>query len=366
MDDNAYHCTGSIISPSLDRARGRPGKAGTHGASSIPRRRPRATGCGGSAASASRPRPAASPRRPSGPCSASPRSRSRSRRSSWSSRPSCSSAGAPRSSSRPTARPSTSWPGRWSRPSTRSPPRSTPAATGSSPAGSTSPPASRRSSTSCPRPSSEYSAAYPGIELRLQNVTGRDGLKMLRSDAVDFAVGSMIEVPEDISYLPTFRYDPMLITARDHPLAAKPKVTIKDVAAVSPDPAPAAPDHLARRRLRVPQVRPELPGGPRGRRLGGHQALRRPRPGHLDRHQRLPDAARRTWPRSRSIATFPSAPTASSSSRASSPPPRPRGSSRCSRPRPRQASSPSPNGRPEAEVHPAGQACGRVNGRWTR
>ena len=53
---------------------------------------------------------------------------------------------------------------------------------------------------------------------------------MLRGDAVDFAVGSMIEVPEDISYHPTFRYDPMLITARDHPLAAKPKVTIKDVA----------------------------------------------------------------------------------------------------------------------------------------
>jgi DNA-binding transcriptional LysR family regulator len=75
-----------------------------------------------------------------------------------------------------------------------------------------------------------YAQAYPGIELRLQNVTGRDGLKMIRNDAVDFAVGSMIEVPDDISYVPTFRYDPMLITACDHPLAARPKVTIKDVA----------------------------------------------------------------------------------------------------------------------------------------
>ncbi len=76
----------------------------------------------------------------------------------------------------------------------------------------------------------QYALVHPGIELRLQNVTGRDGLKMLRNDGVDFAVGSMIEVPEDISYTPTFRYDPMLITARDHPLASKPKVTIKDVA----------------------------------------------------------------------------------------------------------------------------------------
>jgi DNA-binding transcriptional LysR family regulator len=76
----------------------------------------------------------------------------------------------------------------------------------------------------------QYVLAHPGIELRLQNVTGRDGLKMLRSDTVDFAVGSMIEVPEDIRYTPAFRYDPMLITARGHPLAGKQGVTIKDVA----------------------------------------------------------------------------------------------------------------------------------------
>ncbi|MBV8487435.1 MAG: LysR family transcriptional regulator, partial [Planctomycetaceae bacterium] len=87
----------------------------------------------------------------------------------------------------------------------------------------------------------QYSKMYPGIELRLQNVTGRDGLKMIRNDAVDFAVGSMIEVPEDISYTPTFRYDPMLITARDHPLAAKARVTIKEVASF---PLILPPQHL--------------------------------------------------------------------------------------------------------------------------
>jgi DNA-binding transcriptional LysR family regulator len=86
-----------------------------------------------------------------------------------------------------------------------------------------------------------YAEAHPGIDLRLQNVTGRDGLKMLRNDAVDFAVGSMIEVPDDISYTPTFRYEPMLITARNHPLAAKPRVTIKDV---SQFPLILPPQHL--------------------------------------------------------------------------------------------------------------------------
>ena len=81
-----------------------------------------------------------------------------------------------------------------------------------------------------PRFIQEFHALYPGIELKLQNVTGRDGLKLLRTDAVDFAVGSIIEVPEDISYLPTFRYDPMLITARDHALTQLARVTIQDVA----------------------------------------------------------------------------------------------------------------------------------------
>lgn len=76
----------------------------------------------------------------------------------------------------------------------------------------------------------EYAGTYPGIELKLQNVTGRDGLNLLRKDAVDFAIGSMIQVPEDILYTPTFSYDPMLITSRDHALTQKPKVTIKDVA----------------------------------------------------------------------------------------------------------------------------------------
>jgi LysR family cys regulon transcriptional activator len=76
----------------------------------------------------------------------------------------------------------------------------------------------------------EFARTYPGIELKLHNVTGRDGLKQLRNDAVDFAVGSMIEVPDDINYIPTFVYDPMLITAVDHPLSKLARVTIKDVA----------------------------------------------------------------------------------------------------------------------------------------
>jgi DNA-binding transcriptional LysR family regulator len=75
----------------------------------------------------------------------------------------------------------------------------------------------------------KFVGSYPGIELKLHNVTGRDGLAMLRADEIDFAVGSMIETRDDIDYRPMFSFDPMLITPLDHPLAKKSRVTIKDV-----------------------------------------------------------------------------------------------------------------------------------------
>ncbi|MBI1424778.1 MAG: LysR family transcriptional regulator [Gammaproteobacteria bacterium] len=74
-----------------------------------------------------------------------------------------------------------------------------------------------------------FSIEYPLVELRLHNVTGRDGLAMLRNGEVDLAVGSMIDIPHDISYVPTFNYDPMLITSLEHPLAGRKEVTLEEV-----------------------------------------------------------------------------------------------------------------------------------------
>jgi DNA-binding transcriptional LysR family regulator len=75
-----------------------------------------------------------------------------------------------------------------------------------------------------------FAEEYPGISLKLHNVTGRDGLSMIRSDQVDFAVGSMLEVPDDIRYEPIVTYYPALICAKDHPLAKKASVSLEDIA----------------------------------------------------------------------------------------------------------------------------------------
>jgi DNA-binding transcriptional LysR family regulator len=74
-----------------------------------------------------------------------------------------------------------------------------------------------------------YRETIPAVQLQLANVTGRDGLALLRADEADFAVGSMLDVPDDIAWAPLRHYDPMLITPLDHPLAHKAEVALEDL-----------------------------------------------------------------------------------------------------------------------------------------
>ena len=70
---------------------------------------------------------------------------------------------------------------------------------------------------------------HPDVRLSLHNVTGASGLDLLRSDAVDLAVGSMLDVPADLTYAPVYRFEPMLITPPDHPLASKRELSLEDL-----------------------------------------------------------------------------------------------------------------------------------------
>jgi DNA-binding transcriptional LysR family regulator len=81
-----------------------------------------------------------------------------------------------------------------------------------------------------PEPIRRFNERYPGIDVRLHNVTGRDGLAMLRADEVDLAVGSMLEVPDDVTYRPVVTYRPTLITPAGHPLSKKSDLKLADIA----------------------------------------------------------------------------------------------------------------------------------------
>jgi len=81
-----------------------------------------------------------------------------------------------------------------------------------------------------PGPLKKFTAQHPKIKVKLHNVTGgRDGLSRLRADEADFAIGSMIDVPEDIIYKPVVTYSPALIVPLNHPLAEKERVTLEDI-----------------------------------------------------------------------------------------------------------------------------------------
>jgi len=88
----------------------------------------------------------------------------------------------------------------------------------------------------------QFNKNYPQIHLKLLNVTGRDGMALVHSDKADFAVGSMLEVPDDIIYRPIFTYNPVLITPKDHPLAEQEQITLEDI---SPYGLILPPHHLS-------------------------------------------------------------------------------------------------------------------------
>ncbi|SEH07776.1 HTH-type transcriptional activator CmpR [Candidatus Venteria ishoeyi] len=92
----------------------------------------------------------------------------------------------------------------------------------------------------------KFAKTYPQVQIKLHNVTGRDGMTMLRADEADFAVGSMLEVPEDIIYHPSMSFDPCLITPLDHPLANRKSVTLKEI---SPYGLILPPRHLSTWRM---------------------------------------------------------------------------------------------------------------------
>ena len=74
-----------------------------------------------------------------------------------------------------------------------------------------------------------FSEGYPGIQIKLHKVTGRDGMAMLRSDEADLAIGSMLDIPDDIIYRPSIFYSSTLITPKKHPLAKKKNITLDDI-----------------------------------------------------------------------------------------------------------------------------------------
>ena len=71
-----------------------------------------------------------------------------------------------------------------------------------------------------PRIVERFRQLHPEVRLTLHNAISADGTDLLRTDAADLAVGSMTDVPSDLTYAPAYRFEQVLITPHDHPLAS--------------------------------------------------------------------------------------------------------------------------------------------------
>ncbi|MCW2003430.1 DNA-binding transcriptional LysR family regulator [Xanthomonas arboricola] len=80
-----------------------------------------------------------------------------------------------------------------------------------------------------PRIVENFRARHPDVRLTLHNAISADGTDLLREDAVDLAIGSMLDVPADLHYAPVYRFEQLLITPPDHPLARQNTVSLQDL-----------------------------------------------------------------------------------------------------------------------------------------
>ena len=80
-----------------------------------------------------------------------------------------------------------------------------------------------------PRIVEAFRRQHPEVRLRLHNTISADGTDLLRADTVELVVGSMLDVPADLAYVPVYAFTPMLITPRDHPLASIPRLSLADI-----------------------------------------------------------------------------------------------------------------------------------------
>jgi LysR family transcriptional regulator, cys regulon transcriptional activator len=118
----------------------------------------------------------------------------------------------------------------------------------------------------------KFASAHPGILLALNNVTGVDGLQQLRERRVDFCVGPLLDVSPDLEFEPIVGFDPVLITARDHPLSKCRTVTLKQI---SQHPLILPPRHLSTwRQVEVVFLQHRLPYEVRLE-VGGWEVIKR-------------------------------------------------------------------------------------------
>ena len=75
-----------------------------------------------------------------------------------------------------------------------------------------------------------FMAQHPRVQVRLHNLSVGDMLEALRTDRMDFAVGAVLDLPNELRYQAIYSYGLSLITPPDHPLAERDVISTRDLA----------------------------------------------------------------------------------------------------------------------------------------
>lgn len=78
----------------------------------------------------------------------------------------------------------------------------------------------------------QFKITHPDINFKIRNLSKSDCFSRLLNDEIDMFIYPMNcdEIPEEFEFLPIVKYQPILLTRKDHPLSKKKKITLADVA----------------------------------------------------------------------------------------------------------------------------------------
>ena len=75
-----------------------------------------------------------------------------------------------------------------------------------------------------------FMQTHPNVRVRLHHLSVNELIEALRHDHVDFAVGAILDMPDQLRYRAIYSHGLSLITPPDHPLARRDVITMRDLA----------------------------------------------------------------------------------------------------------------------------------------
>ncbi len=78
----------------------------------------------------------------------------------------------------------------------------------------------------------KFKDAHSSVKFQIRNLSKSECIERLLSDEIDMFIYPMRpeEIPDEFEFFPIVKYQPILLTRKDHPLAKKKKITLADVA----------------------------------------------------------------------------------------------------------------------------------------